>query len=305
MPNDVPDWTGRVVVDSGSVSISGTPTVDIGGPVTATITAGTIEVENVANGILSAAGNLRYVGSIAVSGSGTATLAVTLAPLERSIVAFYYPVNQGSGSLTLDILKASGGLFTQSVYLYRNGVPNVLGVGSVPVVGYCNPDLTTAWVVQTDSNDASADGTVYVFADTNLPDAALVSPEQPLPVGVTQAEGSSRSTAYAVSGSVNGTTVAGSIPGGSRLVRCSMATTVNGNTLGGTVGIADLDATDGTTTIGLIRHAVYEGGLMNSEVVWPFPNAMLALSGNITIQVKLTFFAGSRSMISVGVIEYL
>jgi len=152
MPNDVEDWTGRVFIQSGSVSISGTPTVAISGTINASITSGTVNVQNVTGDILSAAGSLRYL-----YGSNGSPVTVTITSKERALVV---------------VTPRTGGPFTINVHggTIADFVPYNLGnLGpQESIVVYVNPDIDTDYVVTMTRTSA---GTTpwFVFADTGLP----------------------------------------------------------------------------------------------------------------------------------------
>jgi hypothetical protein len=160
---DVPDYQGVVSITGvPAVTISGTPTVNIGGTVTAQITAGTVDIQNVAGGVISSAGTLRYVGSKAGSG----TLAVTLAATERSIIVVV-PAN-ALGATTVQVQTASGIQTKLSTFpVSAVATPGVC-------IAYANPGISTSWQVVI---AADATQTCYVFADSDLATVAIASDE--------------------------------------------------------------------------------------------------------------------------------
>lgn len=126
-------------------------------------------------------GGLHYVGSIEWSGSGAFDLPVTLVGLERSILVLLSATGQGlTGGMVGVIGLASDALRTYQATLWNNLAPSVVGQ-TVPIVSYCNPQLSTAWRVHLVNSDPSGAGTAYVFTDTALPERVLATQATPIP----------------------------------------------------------------------------------------------------------------------------
>lgn len=145
--------TGSVSISgTPAVTISGTPTVAISGTVNATIAAGTVNVQNVTNGILSAAGSLRYLGNQSLG----STITYTINALERALVIFT-PSGAIIGGLTVRSHT------TGPVYALQIANPVASGV----YIAYVNPAIDTQWDVSFGSSAGTSQG--FVCADTGLP----------------------------------------------------------------------------------------------------------------------------------------
>lgn len=112
------------------------------------------------------AGSLRYLGSVAGSG----TLAVSLNPQERAIIVVV-PAN-ALGTTTVTVKTASGIATKLSTF----------PVSATPTPGLCiayaNPAISASWQVVTTADPSQ---TCYVFADSDLGTVAIAS-DQTAPV---------------------------------------------------------------------------------------------------------------------------
>lgn len=151
---------------SNDVNVANTPTVNIGGTVTATITAGTVDIQNVANGILSTAGNLQYLGHFTVGAPNT----LTLDPLTRAIIII--PDTPDLDSQVYPVLVQS---HTFGVISYKRNM-----TGAAPpemIAAYVNTAVEVTWDV-TINNGFPGTAGYQVFADTALPVTALIKDGQ-------------------------------------------------------------------------------------------------------------------------------
>ena len=149
--------TGPVTVNGSvsisgtpAVTISGTPTVNIGGTVNANITAGTVNVQNVTNGILTSAGAIRYLGHHSMGSQATYTITAQ----ERALIIF----NPQSPNIALTVQGVTSGVYA--------AIAVAVGSGSV-FIAYVNPSLDTQWNVNFGGAPGTSQG--FVCADTGLP----------------------------------------------------------------------------------------------------------------------------------------
>lgn len=199
------------VLNTPSVNVTGTPNVNIansptvavsGGAVNATITAGTVDIQNVTGGIIAAAGQLQYLGSQAL---GTTTYTITNTA-QRALVIVMPPPSVGGQEFLLTVRG-----HTLPIYAVGSSVIGIPLAGSATAIAYINPDADTGWDVII-SHPAGALTTVgFVFADTgfpmvDIPRLGLQSIYDSIPVSVAVPETTSYSS-YPAAGAAASVTI--------------------------------------------------------------------------------------------------
>ncbi len=289
-----------------NVNIANTPTVNAN-VANATISGGTIDIQNVTNGILTAAGNLEYLGHFSV---GNMNL-LTLSPLVRALVVIPDTsiVNSGFPIVLESVIVPT--LFS------INGTLN----GAPVYVGYVNPALT--WQVGINNGFPGTAG-YQVFTDTAFPFTSIVKDgQQPMgnsipvtiasnqttlpvtsngaPIGLSSARGANAGIASGVVSDIGSYT-----PPNGRIRSVIASAAIRGTSLGGAVSIADFSVYDGTNSFALASLVVPEGTTSETGIAWPQPIVPSLMSANVpwTIRCTNTSLLGTAQMDAACIIVY-
>ena len=290
------------IANTPAVTISGTPSVNVGntpavtvsgGTISANISAGTVDIQNVTGGIISAAGNLTSVGHIQKG----AWLPIVIDPLVRALVIIPDAALVGLPIAVSDSTPGTVNPLSSTIQ------------STQPLVCYVNAAYVLTWYLLLSTVGDFGTAGAQVFTDTALPITDIVragqqAMAQSIPVAIASDQSPiATGPAYSASGLATppaggqASVVFGATAGKRNVLRMLVATFRQTAAVAGATGLV---VRDGASGVGPIIMAVDMAvtGVINAKDAVLLDG--LRLAGSINTQMAVEFQAGVA-----GVNEYI